>query len=134
MLGKRLGCLEDPVPPDCKEFINSIAEFVVLANKLLFGFPLHKFMRTKNWEMFVHHYKTIYTFANSLVRAKIEDIENKVVKKQEEGGDDGHDFVSHMIQSGKMDIKEIAVNSVDLLSAGVDTVRTLLNFAEQKSK
>ena len=35
----------------------------------------------------------------------------------------GDDFLSHMIYSGKMDVKEIAVNSIDLLAAGVDTVK-----------
>ena len=45
----------------------------------------------------------------------------------EEGGEDdeppvGVDFITFMMHAGKMDLETIAVNAVDLMAAGVDTV------------
>ena len=46
----------------------------------------------------------------------------------EKGGEDedppvGVDFITFMIHAGKMDLDTIATNAVDLMAAGVDTVR-----------
>ena len=90
---------------------------------LLTSVPLHKFMRTKKWKELVQHLKTIYCFASDLVQVKIEEIEKDSTKEEQEENDVGDDFLSHMIYSGKMDVKEIAVNAIDLLTAGVDTVK-----------
>ena len=35
----------------------------------------------------------------------------------------GVDFITYMIHAGKMDVKTIAVNAVDLMIAGADTVK-----------
>ncbi len=66
-----------------------------------------------------------YSFSSSLIQAKIEEIEKRAVENTVDDDDAGDDFLTHMVYSGKMDVKEIAVNAVDLLAAGVDTVSRL---------
>ena len=39
----------------------------------------------------------------------------------------GVDFVTFMMHAGKMDLSSITTNAVDLMAAGTDTVRLLLN-------
>jgi len=119
------------MPPDCQEFIDHMQGFIDTTSKLLFGIPLHKYMRTSNWKKLVQQMDFTYSFSSSLIQAKIEEIEKKEAESREDdnaGEEAAEDFLTHMVYSGKMDINEIAVNAVDLLAAGVDTVCTWITF------
>lgn len=69
----------------------------------------------------------MYSFSSGHVKSRIEEIEKQDQLEEEEGGDGSEDrkenFLSYMIHSGKMSIQEITVNAIDLLNAGIDTVR-----------
>ena len=119
MLGKRLGCLEDPMPQDCREFVDNVRGFIHTTNKLVIGLPLHRFIKTQNWKNLVKHFEMAYSIARGLVKTRIEEIDRRA---QTGEGKIKDDFLSHMIYSGKMSTKEVAVNAIDLLAAGVDTV------------
>ncbi len=121
VLGKRLGCLGEEMPPDCKEFVDSVHIMMETTNKLLFGFPFHKIWRTKKWKALIDSSNTMLSHCSKLVDEKIDQIE-KSSKAGETEAELGTDFLTHMIHSGKMGVDEIAVNAVDLLTAGVDTV------------
>ena len=119
--GKRLGCLGDEMPPECKHFVDSIHTFFEATSKVLFGFPLHKLWRTKNWKTLVSSFDDVFTYASGQINEKIKEIE-EAGKSEKADAELGMDFLTYMIHSGTMSVEEIAVNAIDLLSAGVDTV------------
>ena len=125
MLGKRLGCLGDQMPPECKHFVDSIQDFTLVTSEMLFGLPFHKIWRTKKWKRLVSSLDDSYTFAKGYVDQKMKEIEE--LDKNSAGDHDhqaelGMDFLTYMIYSGNMSLADIAVNAIDLLGAGVDTV------------
>ena len=126
VLGKRMGCLEDTIPPNCQEFIDDVHGFVSISSDLLVGIPFHKVFRTRKWDKLVQSFNGMYSHSMGLIKTKIEEIEKEAMTKDGEGEEEDTDldFLSYMIHSKKMNIEEIAVNAVDLLNAGVDTVRT----------
>ena len=122
MLGKRLGCLEDPMPQNCREFVDNVRGFLDTTNKLFMGLPLHKIIKTQNWKNLIKHLGISFSIASGLIKSKIEEIEREA---QTGEGEKKDDFLSHMIYSGKMSVEEVIVNAIDLMKAGIDTVRLL---------
>ena len=116
-----MGCLEDTVPPDCQEFISCVQGFVTTTSDIMMTLPFYKSQVNKLWNKLLEQINYIYEYASELIQEKIEEIKRHASegKDNEEQGDD---FLSHMVCSGKMDVKEIAVNAIDLLAAGIDTV------------
>ncbi len=110
------------MPPDCKKFVESMDSFLESTNKLIFGLPFHKLWKTKNWKALVNSLDTAYKFCSSQIQEKFKEIEEA---EKEPDSEVGMDFLSYMIHSGKMSKEVIAVNAVDLMSAGVDTVSPL---------
>ena len=112
------------MPPECKEFVECTKINFETTNKLLYSIPLHRLWRTKNWRKMVNAQGTMLSYASKLVEEKMKEIEEGMVA--EEAGDVhaelSDDFLTHMVHSGKMDLERIAVNAIDLLTGGVDTV------------
>jgi len=125
-----MGCLKDTIPPDCQKFIDDVHGFLSTSNDLLMGIPFHYFFRTRKWDKLTQNFIGVYSHAMGLIKAKIEEIEKEAMNKVEEEEDEGTDldFLTHMINSKKMKIEEVAVNAVDLLGAGVDTVSTKIQI------
>ena len=71
VLGKRLGCLEQEIPADCKVFIKELHNFLATTQELRFNFPFHKFITTKNWKALAHSQKCIYDVAMSHIQEKV---------------------------------------------------------------
>lgn len=120
-----MGCLEEQMPPDCREFVDNAHVNLETTNKLLYGgLPLHKLWKTKTWKEMVNAQDMMLSYAGKQVEEKIKAIEESSAAL--EAGDAlaelGEDFLTYMIHSGKMSMQEIAVNAIDLLLAGVDTV------------
>ena len=111
------------MPHDCREFVDNIQGFLETTSKLLMGVPLHKFIKTQNWKNLVKHFEKAYSIASGLTKSRIEEIEREAETGE---GEEKDDFLSHMIHSGKMSVEEVAVNAIDLMSAGIDTVRIML--------
>lgn len=123
-----MGCLEEQMPPDCVEFVYNTHVNLETTNKLLFGgLPFHKLWKTRTWKRMVNAQGMMLSYAGKLVAERIDAIETSSAAL--EAGDAhaelGEDFLTYMIHSGKMSVQELSVNAIDLLLAGVDTVRTL---------
>jgi len=116
-----MGCLGDQMPPDCKKFVDDFHGFIASMEKIMFGIPFHKIWRNKVWRDFLAYMDGFLTYTSSQVSQKIQEIEEHIGNHQK--AELGMDFLTYMIHSGKMSVPEIAVNTMDLLSAGVDTVR-----------
>ncbi len=119
VLGKRLGCLEEPMPENCRLFVDSIRGMLQTTGKVMVSLPLHEYFKTKDYKKLMKHTEDISILARGYIHERIEEVDTK---SKDEEGDGEDDFLSHMIHSGKMSVDEIATNAVDLMAAGVDTV------------
>ena len=115
------------MPPECKHFVDNIHTFFDANSKVVFGLPLHKLWRTKNWKTLVSSFDDLYTYASGQINEKIKEIEEagKLNVSEKADAELGMDFLTYMIYSGTVRVEEIAVNAIDLLSAGVDTVSSI---------
>ena len=119
-----MGCLEEEMPPECKQFVRDLHTLNYATDKLLFGLPFHKLWRTKDWKDLVQSQKGMLEFANKLISQKIREIKKEGTESSK--AELGTDFLTYMINSGSLSAEEIAVNAVDLLEAGIDTVSETL--------
>jgi cytochrome P450 len=112
------------MPPECKKFVDSAKINLDATSKLIFSIPFHRLWRTKNWKRMVNALDYMWSFAGELVKEKILEIEEKnaAAGNTDIHAELGDDFITYMILSGKMGTEEIAVNAIDMLGAGVDTV------------
>ena len=123
VLGKRLGCLEKVMPQECKGLVDDVHTMLVTTSKMMSGLPFHKLWKNKNWKTLVSSMDGMLSYAGGLVNEKV-----KRIELAEEGDgletEEGMDFLTYMLHSssGKMTVEEIAVNAIDLIIAGVDTV------------
>ena len=123
VLGKRLGCFEEVTPQECKDVVNDLHTMQVTTSKMINGIPFHKLWKNKNWKTLVSSVDGMLSYAGSLVNEKVKEIE-----LAEEGDgletEEGMDFLTYMLHSssGKMTVEDIAVNAIDLILGGVDTV------------
>lgn len=118
------------MPPECKKFVDDVHSFTATTGKILFGLPFHKIWRTKQWKELVNSLDGILTYTGHQVNQKIKKIEREEKEEADEAGENQAelemDFLTNMIHSGKMSVNEIAVNAMDLLTAGVDTVSEVI--------
>ena len=130
MFGKRLGTLNvtEDIPPDCKEFIEETRALFQGFMDLVFSVPLYKIYRTKIWKDVVKHQMAVKELAMKFIEERLSEIEKdqKALlekEKDEDEAPDKVDFLTFLFYSGKMGLKEVTSNIIDLLSAGVETVR-----------
>ena len=109
------------MPPECKKYVDSIHIFLETTAQLMFSLPFHKIWPTKNWKALINSFDYLYTYASGHVNEKIAELE-KVKESEKADAELGMDFLTYMIHSGTMSVEELAVNAVDLIGAGVDTV------------
>ena len=124
VLGKRLGCLDEQIPPDCQEFIDLLHKFFDASQKLLFGLPLYKLYPTQDYKDLHESFRRMFDIAMSHIKERLDEIENEEALESgdEEGPPVGVDFLTYMSKADKMPLENITTNAIDLLGAGVDTV------------
>jgi cytochrome P450 len=119
-----MGCLREQMPPECKEFVENTKINFDTTNKLMFSIPFHRLWRTRKWKKMVNALNYIISYAGKLVKERI----SEIAKDADANAELGDDFLTYMILSGKMGTEEIAVNAIDLLGAGVDTVSASMDI------
>ena len=128
VLGKRLGCLNDPVPPDCQEWIDVIQDAMASTQKLMMGPPIYKYIPTKAYRKMKESIRRLYQLAIKRVKQKMDEITEEDRRLAEAGeGEEGEapaqvDFLTYLMHSGKMTTGEVATNCIDMMTGGVDTV------------
>jgi len=86
VLGKRLGCLDDPVPPDCQESIDVIQDLMASTQKVLMGPPIYKYIPTKAHRTMKESYKRLYQLPIKWVRQKMGEITEEIWRLAEAWG------------------------------------------------
>jgi hypothetical protein len=49
---ERIGCLQDPTPPQAQEFIENLVGFFKYLQRLMYGAPFYKLYPTKTWRTY----------------------------------------------------------------------------------
>ena len=125
-----MGCLDDNVPQDCKELIDSIQDMQNSTQRLMSGLPLHTVWPTKEWKYLKQTIKRLYELSLRHVKEKLEEIKEEDQERALEGSEvpDKVDFLTYLVHSGKQSLEEAAANASDLMMGGVDTVSHLVEL------
>ena len=128
VLGKRLGCLDDPVPPDCQEWIDVIQELMASTQKVIMELSLYKYIPTKAYRTMKESIRRVYQLAIERVKQRMDEIteEDRRLAEAREGEEEEApaqvDFLTYLMHSGKLSVEEVATNCIDMITGGVDTV------------
>ncbi|XP_017325369.1 sterol 26-hydroxylase, mitochondrial [Ictalurus punctatus] len=120
----RIGCLEEEIPAETQNFINSIAQMFT------YNLPVSLLPKwTRNylpfWHRFVGGWDGIFKFACKLIDRKMEDIQMRLDAGQEaEGG-----YLSYLLSNTNMTKKDVYGSITELLLAGVDTTSNTMMWA-----
>ena len=119
-----MGCLDDHVPQDCKELIDSLQDMLNSIQRLMSGLPLHMVWSTKEWRFLKETMKHLYTLSLRHVKEKLEEIKEEDQERALEGSEapDKVDFLTYLVHSGKQSLEEAAANASDMMMGGVDAV------------
>ena len=116
---------KEPIEPKVEQFYQSITEILKATNELTTVPPfLFKNVFTKHWKELIKWSDIAYEFADDVIEEKRQQIEKKLSDGNDiTRSDDRIDFLSYVIATGKLSRSEANVAMMELLFAGVDTVR-----------
>ncbi|XP_036425095.1 sterol 26-hydroxylase, mitochondrial-like [Colossoma macropomum] len=120
----RIGCLENKIPAETQDFINSIVQMFtysmtvsILPNWTRNYLPFHRWY-TGGWE-------GIFKFACKLIDKKMEDIQRRLDTNQEVEGE----YLTYLLSNTNMSQKDVYGSVTELLLAGVDTTSNTMLWA-----
>jgi len=121
-LGKRLGCLEiGQIPPTSQQFIAQVNKLFSSMPELVFSPPLYYLWETKPWKAAVDAMISTNNLAMKLINERMQEIKEEEKCALKENGNKV-DFLTYLMHSEKLSPRELSINFVDLLSAGVVSV------------
>ncbi|XP_075886827.1 sterol 26-hydroxylase, mitochondrial-like [Nelusetta ayraudi] len=123
LLETRLGCLEKEIPPGTREFIDSISR---MFSNLFYALLMPKWSRSllPYWKRFVAGWDGIFNFAIVLIDKKMELIQQRLEDNCNVEGE----YLTYLLSSTQMDIRDVYGSVAELLLAGVDTTSNTLTW------
>ncbi|KAI5107331.1 sterol 26-hydroxylase, mitochondrial [Silurus meridionalis] len=120
----RIGCLENEIPAETQNFIDSIAQ--MFTNSML-ATVVPKWARNylPYWKRYMGGWDGIFKFACKLIDRKMEDIQTRLDAGQEVEGE----YLSYLLANTNMSKKDVYGSVAELLLAGVDTTSNSLVWA-----
>ena len=121
--------MENPIPPECQELIDSFLDFLEISQKLITGFPFHE--NGKAYEKMKENQAKFFNLAFKIVEERAKEIseeDQRLAQAGESGEEEGPiqvDFLTYLLHSGKMAVGEVATNVTDLMTAAIDPVRIM---------
>ncbi|KAM3916985.1 sterol 26-hydroxylase, mitochondrial-like [Leptodactylus fuscus] len=119
----RIGCLQKVVPPETKKFIQSVGDMLKYLVYVIF-LPSWTQNILPYWKKYVQSWDNIFHFGNKLIDEKMQQIEERLERGEEVQGE----YLTYLLSSGKLTMKEIYSSVAELLLAGVDTTSNTLAF------
>ncbi|XP_067084998.1 sterol 26-hydroxylase, mitochondrial [Osmerus mordax] len=120
----RIGCLEDKIPEETQNFIDSIAQMFSYSMVALL---LPKWSRNllPYWGCYIAGWEGIFKFSGRLIDMKMDVLQRRVDKNQEVEGE----YLTYLLSNTKMTNKEVYGSIAELLLAGVDTTSNTMMWA-----
>ncbi|XP_060784838.1 sterol 26-hydroxylase, mitochondrial-like [Neoarius graeffei] len=120
----RIGCLEDEIPAETQNFINSIAQMFtyILPVSVL---PKWTWNFLPFWQRYVAGWDGIFRFACKLIDRKMEDIQMRLDAGQDTAGE----YLSYLLSNTNLSKKDVYGSIAELLLAGVDTTSNTMMWA-----
>ncbi|XP_060732793.1 sterol 26-hydroxylase, mitochondrial-like [Tachysurus vachellii] len=120
----RIGCLENEIPAETQNFINSIAQMFTYTMAVSL---LPKWTRNylPFWQRYTLGWDGIFRFAGKLIDRKMEDIQQRLDADQEVAGE----YLSYLLSNTNMSKKDVYGSVTELLLAGVDTTSNTMMWA-----
>ncbi|XP_033626862.1 cytochrome P450 27C1-like [Asterias rubens] len=120
----RIGCLDKQIPAESQRFIDSIHQMFQSGQILFVTSP--EFFRKYNLKPWKDHeaaWDYIFSFARKAVDGRLAEIS---AQSESEGEHDSDGFLTYLLSSKQLTMKEIYSNACELLLAGVDTTSNTL--------
>ena len=128
VLGRKIGCLDvKNTPPEVQQLINNFQVFLKYTEKILFSpAKLHQLVGTKQWKTLRSSLLTVYNIALKNVEGKLQEVrEDLSAASSDDEPPEKMDFITYLMLNGKLTPQEIALNAIDFLLAGIDTVSVI---------
>ncbi|XP_010884836.2 sterol 26-hydroxylase, mitochondrial-like isoform X1 [Esox lucius] len=119
----RLGCLQDEIPEDTLKFIAAVGDMLTLSEIVLF-LPLWTRKVLPFWKRFVQAWDDLVGVAQRLIDRKVAEIDVQMqAGKPVEGM-----YLTHLLSSDKLSLREVYISITELLLGGVDTTSNTLSW------
>ncbi|KAM9448019.1 sterol 26-hydroxylase, mitochondrial-like isoform 1-T1 [Salvelinus alpinus] len=120
----RIGCLEEEIPVETQDFIDSIAQMFSYSMPVAM---LPKWSRNilPIYRRYIAGWEGIFKFSGKLIDMKMEAIQKRVDTDQEVEGE----YLTYLLSNTKMTNKEVYGSVAELLLAGVDTTSNTMMWA-----
>ncbi|XP_076119823.1 sterol 26-hydroxylase, mitochondrial [Alosa pseudoharengus] len=112
----RIGCLENEIPKETQDFIDSIAQMFTYSMPVVLT-PKWTRSILPLWDRYIRGWEGIFKFAGQLIDIKMEAIQKRVDTDQEVDGE----YLTYLLSNTNMTNKEVYGSIAELLLAGVDT-------------
>ncbi|KAL1021865.1 hypothetical protein UPYG_G00019050 [Umbra pygmaea] len=119
----RLGCLKEEIPKETLKFIAAVNEMLTLSETVIF-LPLWTRKIFPFWKRFIQSWDDLMGVAKHLIDQKLAQMEAQVqAGKQVEGM-----YLTHLLSSDKLSLREVYISITELLLGGVDTTSNTLSW------
>ncbi|KAB5577267.1 hypothetical protein PHYPO_G00207940 [Pangasianodon hypophthalmus] len=120
----RIGCLENEIPAETQNFINSIAQMFTYTMVVSL---LPKWTRNylPFWRRYISGWDGIFRFGCKLIDRKMEEIQMRLDAGQEVSGQ----YLSYLLSNTNMSKKDVYGSVTELLLGGVDTTSNTMMWA-----
>ncbi|XP_066297904.1 cholesterol side-chain cleavage enzyme, mitochondrial-like [Branchiostoma lanceolatum] len=125
LFNERMGLLQDDIPDDARDFIDSMHNVLTTANDVMIpDAGLQKLFNTKSWQKHQKAWSTVFQIGEKVMERQLRRAEERQTRSDD---DDGHlDFLSLLSSSEKLTKEEIYASTIELMGAAIDTTSTTL--------
>ncbi|KAK2171156.1 hypothetical protein NP493_1092g00050 [Ridgeia piscesae] len=124
----RMGCLKPDMPERVQAFIDSISQMMQSSLQVMIGEEIHRTLNTRFWRRHEAAWDAIFDIGKSYIDEKLDDLEKAMEEGRDIAEEEGGKFLTHLLSSQNLSMRQIYANVTELLLSGVDTTSNTLAF------